>query len=73
MAKYTDEQLTKAWFKIIAKAWADPGYKKRLLSAPKEAFRQEGIILNDSKILKISKPRFWEGVKNPDLRPRKIH
>lgn len=32
--------------KIVAKAWADPEYKKRLLTSPKEVLREELAAIN---------------------------
>ncbi|MGC1879392.1 MAG: NHLP leader peptide family RiPP precursor [Rhabdochlamydiaceae bacterium] len=39
------EAFTKAWAKIIAKAWSDPAFKQRLLKDPLTVFKENGIEL----------------------------
>ena len=48
------ESFNKAWSKVIAKAWNDPAYKKRLLHEPQKVFRENGIDLPAGKELKIT-------------------
>jgi ribosomally synthesized peptide (two-chain TOMM family) len=35
-----------AWFKAIARAWADPAFKERLLHDPREALKEKPINFN---------------------------
>jgi hypothetical protein len=37
------EQFQKAYGKIVAKAWADEGFKQRLLSQPTTVLKENGI------------------------------
>jgi hypothetical protein len=37
------EEANQKWSKIIAKAWMDENYKKRLIENPKEILAQEGL------------------------------
>ena len=39
------EEFQKKWAKIIAKAWSDPAFKKKLLENPKAVLVAEGISL----------------------------
>lgn len=43
----------KVWSKIVAKAWADPDFKKRLIADPKAIFAAEGLTLPENKEIKI--------------------
>ena len=43
MDKKCVKTFTKAWSKIIAKAWSDPSFKKKILTHPREIFREYGI------------------------------
>jgi hypothetical protein len=51
MAKQEDR--IKIWAKIVAKAWADAGYKKRLLADPASAFAAEGYEIPKSFKLRV--------------------
>ena len=37
------EEFQKAWGKIVAKAWSDPAFKKRLMENPTEVLKSNGI------------------------------
>ena len=37
------EEFQKAWGKIVAKAWSDPAFKKRLMDDPTEVLKSNGI------------------------------
>jgi hypothetical protein len=45
MDKNAIEKRNKAWAKIVAKAWADEGFKKRLLQDAAAVFKAEGVEL----------------------------
>ncbi len=51
MADTTD--LQKAWTRMVAKAWADDGYKARLLADPAAVFQAEGLSLPAGKTLRV--------------------
>jgi len=40
-----DQENTKKWRKIVAKAWADENYKKCLVEDPKAVLQEEGLEL----------------------------
>lgn len=44
----------KEWAKVIAQAWADEGFKKRLLTDPRSVLKENGIDLPESIKLSIS-------------------
>jgi hypothetical protein len=48
------ENFRKAWAKIVAKAWSDPAFKKKLLSNPAETFKTQGIEIPASKKIVIN-------------------
>lgn len=54
MDKKTGELFTKTWPKIIAKAWANPTFKKKLLAHPKEIFQEYGIDFPSNHKIKIN-------------------
>ncbi len=35
----------KTWAAIVAKAWADEGYKRRLMADPRAVLAEEGVLL----------------------------
>jgi len=35
--------LSKTWARVVAKAWADEEYKRRLLADPAAVAREEGV------------------------------
>ena len=37
------EQFGQAWGKIVAKAWSDEAFKKRLLSEPNAVLKENGV------------------------------
>jgi hypothetical protein len=43
----------KKYVQIIAKAWADEEYKKKLLANPTEVFKEEGLELPESINIKM--------------------
>lgn len=44
---------TKTWARIVAKAWADEAYKKRLLADPAKVAAEEGLIVPEGVALKL--------------------
>ena len=42
------------WPKIVAKAWSDPSFKKRLISNPKEVCKEYGIECRQGVDLKVN-------------------
>lgn len=51
MDKKNQQAFIKIWPKIVAKAWADPTFKKKLLTQPHEALKEHEIhIPSDYKI-----------------------
>jgi hypothetical protein len=40
-------EFTKAWNRIVAKAWADEAYKKRLQASPAAILAEEGVAIPD--------------------------
>jgi hypothetical protein len=38
-----NKDFSKSWPKIVAKAWIDEAYKKKLLENPKKILKEEGI------------------------------
>jgi len=49
----TNEEMRKKYAKIVAKAWADDDYKKKLIENPKEILKQEGIVIPDNIKIRI--------------------
>jgi hypothetical protein len=52
----------KLWEKIIAKAWADEDYKKRLLADPAGVLAAEGLILPKGvnvNVVEATKEQIW--------------
>ena len=43
----TNDEMRKKYAKIVAKAWADEDYKKKLIASPKEILKQEGVEIPD--------------------------
>ena len=41
--KEKEQKFQKAWAKLVAKAWSDPAFKKRLLKEPLAVFKEQGI------------------------------
>jgi Nitrile hydratase, alpha chain len=39
-----DWEREKAWGKLVAKAWADDGFKQRLLADPAAVLREHGLV-----------------------------
>ena len=48
-----DNDRTKQWAKIVAKAWADGDFKKRLLADPTAVLKAEGIEVPAGITLKV--------------------
>ncbi len=52
--KKTDrEQFQKACGKIVAKAWSDEGFKRRLLSDPRAVLKENGIDVPEDIQVKV--------------------
>ena len=47
------EQFQKAYGKIVAKAWADEGFKNKLLADPKAVLKENGIEFPENTKLNI--------------------
>ncbi len=43
MAKLSSAEGNRAWGRIVARAWSDPEFKKRLLADPESVFEENGI------------------------------
>ncbi|MBS0650915.1 MAG: NHLP leader peptide family RiPP precursor [Verrucomicrobia bacterium] len=43
--KANQAEFQKKWAKVIAKAWSDPAYKKKLLENPEATLAAEGISM----------------------------
>ena len=43
----------KRWAKIVAQAWADEDYKKRLLDSPKSVLEAEGLDIPEGVEIKV--------------------
>lgn len=43
MAQISNAEWNKQWAKMVAKAWADEGYKARLVADPSAVLAEEGI------------------------------
>ena len=47
------EQFQKEWGKIVAQAWSDGGFKKRLLADPAAVLKEKGFDVHDEIALKV--------------------
>jgi len=47
------QDLRKTWARVVAKAWADEEYKRRLLADPAAVAREEGAPLPTGLTLKV--------------------
>ena len=48
------EEFQKAYGKVVAKAWADPDFKAKLLADPKTVLKENGVeIPEDAEILVV--------------------
>lgn len=47
------QELSKAWARAVAKAWADEEYKRRLLTDPQAVAAEEGVPLPEGLTLKV--------------------
>jgi hypothetical protein len=47
------EQFQKAWGKVVAKAWSDELFKKRLLADPKTVLKENGIEIPADMTFKV--------------------
>ena len=47
------QELSKTWARIVAKAWADEEYKRRLLADPAAIAREEGVPVPAGLTLKV--------------------
>lgn len=48
-----NQENNKKWQKIVAKAWADEGYKKRLLDDPNTVLKEEGLEIPEGVNFRI--------------------
>ncbi len=48
------EDFQKKWAKVVAKAWSDPAFKKRLLENPKEILESNGLEIPEGTRLVIN-------------------
>ena len=46
-------ELSKTWARVVAKAWADEEYKRRLLAEPAAVAREEGVPVPAGLTLKV--------------------
>lgn len=49
----TSPANNKVWARIVAKAWADDAYKKRLLAEPAKVAAEEGLVVPEGVALKM--------------------
>jgi nitrile hydratase alpha subunit len=49
----TAEQTQKVWGQIVAKAWQDEGFKKRLLADPAPVLQEHGVTLQRGAKVKV--------------------
>ena len=47
------QELSKTWARVVAKAWADEEYKRRLLADPAAVAREEGVPVPAGLTLKV--------------------
>ena len=47
------QDLSKTWARVVAKAWADEEYKRRLLADPAAVAREEGVPVPEGLTLKV--------------------
>ena len=45
--------LTKTWARVVAKAWADEEYKRRLLADPAAVAAEEGVVLPEGLTVNV--------------------
>lgn len=53
MAAELSAEGKKIWNQIVAKAWADPAFKKRLLSDPAAVLKEHGIQSTGATQIKV--------------------
>ena len=69
--KDNEKEFQKNWAKVIAKAWSDPVFKRKLLQNPEATLAAEGISMpkgmhieiheNTNKIVHLNLPQRPEG------------
>ncbi len=47
------QELRKAWARVVAKAWADEEYKRRLLTDPRAVAAEAGVPLPEGLTVKV--------------------
>ena len=47
------QESEKAWGKVVAKAWSDELFKKRLLADPKTVLKEHGIEVPETTTVKV--------------------
>lgn len=56
------EENRKKYAEVIAKAWSDDGFKKKLLANPEEALKEMGVDIPPGKHIKVAEntpDTFW--------------
>lgn len=69
--KANEKEFQKKWAKVIAKAWSDPAYKKKLIENPEATLAAEGLSTpkgmhieiheNTNKVVHLNLPQRPEG------------
>ncbi len=49
--------FTKAWAKVVAKAWTDEPFKKRLLKNPEKVLKEMGVVIPAGFKLKVQEQK----------------
>ena len=70
-------EFQKKWAKVIAKAWSDPAFKKKLMHHPEETLAAEGLALpkgvhvemheSTDKIVHLNLPERPEGEVSEEM------
>jgi hypothetical protein len=47
------QAFQKAWGKVVARAWADAGFKKQLLAAPEVVFQEYGFKVPPNILIRV--------------------
>jgi Nitrile hydratase, alpha chain len=47
------QAFQKAWGKVVARAWADAGFKERLLAAPEVVFQEYGFEVPPNILIRV--------------------
>jgi len=49
----TGQDVVNVWAKLVARAWADPGFKSQLVADPSAILKQEGIDIPAAFKIKV--------------------